>query len=147
MSDKSKRGKAVGVDHVGYVVNDLAAAVTFFIEQLGFHDLNRRDVLRDDAGDLMTQRYNVDARAVGRYAFIGAGDDKVELLEWTAPDRNQRAARNSDLGGRHLALKVDDIDAVAARLSRLDGFIVREPNERGFRYVTSPFGLELQLIP
>ena len=47
----------------------------------------------------------------------------------------------------HLALKLDDLDAVAARLSRLDGFTVREPNERGFRYVTTPFGLELQLIP
>jgi catechol 2,3-dioxygenase-like lactoylglutathione lyase family enzyme len=147
MSDKSKLGKVVGVDHVGYVVNDLTAAVAFFIEELGFHDLNRRDVLRDDAGDLMAQRYDVDARAIGRYAFIGVGDDKVELLEWTAPDRNDRPVRNSDLGGRHLALKLDDLDAVAARLARLDGFTVREPNERGFRYVTTPFGLELQLIP
>jgi catechol 2,3-dioxygenase-like lactoylglutathione lyase family enzyme len=147
VSEQASRGKAIGVDHPGYVVNDLDAAVAFFITELGFEDLNRRSTLRDDAGDSMTTRYDVDPRAVGRYAFIGAGPDKVELLEWTAPARNASPARNSDLGGRHLALKVDDLDAVAARLAALEGFTVREPNERGFRYVSTPFGIELQLIP
>lgn len=147
MSDNQKPGKAVAVDHVGYVVNDLDAAVAFFINELGFRDLDRRAVMRDDEGYSMTARFDVNPRAVGRYAFIGIGDDKVEFLEWEAPNRSKTAPRNSDLGGRHLALKVDDLDAVAARLARLDGFTVREPNERGFRYVTTPFGLEIQLIP
>ena len=147
MSDNAKLGKAVGVDHVGYVVNDLDAAVAFFVNELGFKDLDRRAVMRDDEGDSMSARYDVNVRAVGRFAFIGAGSDKVELLEWKALNRSVTAPRNSDLGGRHLAVKVDDLDAVAARLARLKGFRVREPNDRGFRYVTTPFGLELQLIP
>ena len=147
MSDNAKLGRAVGVDHVGYVVNDLDAAVAFFINELGFDDLNRRAVMRDDQGDSMSARFDVNPRAVGRYAFIAAGSDNVELLEWSAPNRVATAPRNSDLGGRHLAIKVDDLDAVAARLSRLKGFTVREPNERGYRYVTTPFGIELQLIP
>jgi catechol 2,3-dioxygenase-like lactoylglutathione lyase family enzyme len=147
VSDNPKLGKAIAVDHVGYVVNDLDAAVAFFIDELGFRDLDRRAELRDDKAHAMTARYDVNPRAVGRYAFIGIGDDKVEFLEWDAPNQNKTAPRNSDLGGRHLALKVDDLDAVAERLARLDGFTVREPNERGFRYVTTPFGLEIQLIP
>jgi len=147
VSENAGQGKAVGVDHVGYVVNDLDAAVAFFISELGFEDLDRRATMRDDEGDSMTVRYDVDPRAVGRYVFIGAGTDKVELLEWTAPDRNEHSAKNADLGGRHLAIKVDDLNAVATRLASLDGFTVREPNERGFRYVTTPFGIELQLIP
>ena len=147
MADNGKRGRAVGVDHVGYVVTNLDAAVAFFVNELGFVDLDRRAEMRDDSGDSMMTRFDLNPRAVGRYAFIGAGDDKVELLEWSAPNRNLVPPRNSDLGGRHLAIKVDDFEAVAARLAALDGFTVREPNERGYRYVTTPFGLELQLIP
>lgn len=147
MSDNPKIGRAVAVDHVGYVVNDLDAAVAFFIDELGFRDLGRRAELRDDQGYAMMARYDVNPRAVGRYAFIGVGDDMVEFLEWDVPNQGRTAPRNSDLGGRHLALKVDDLDAVARRLAELNGFTVREPNERGFRYVTTPFGLEIQLIP
>ena len=95
MSDNAKQGKAVGVDHVGYVVNDLDAAVAFFIDELGFKDLNRRAVMRDDEGDSMTTRFNVHPRAVGRYCFLGAGADKVELLEWTGPDCNRTARRTA----------------------------------------------------
>jgi catechol 2,3-dioxygenase-like lactoylglutathione lyase family enzyme len=147
LSDNAKPGRAIGVDHVGYVVNDLDAAVAFFINELGFEDLNRRAVMRDDDGDSMSARFDVHPRAVGRYCFLGVGGDKVELLEWTAPNSSVTPPRNSDLCGRHLAIKVDDLDAAAARLSRLDGVTVREPNERGFRYVTTPFGIEIQLIP
>lgn len=147
MSDKPTSGKVIAVDHVGYVVDDLDAAVTFFINELGFRDLDRRAEMRDDEGNSMMARFDVNPRAVGRYAFIEVGDDKVELLEWNAPNRSNAAPRNSDLGGRHLALKVDDLDAIVARLSQLNGFTVRTPNERGFRYVTTPFGLEVQLIP
>lgn len=147
MSDNRQAGRAIGIDHCGFVVTDLDRAVAFFIDELGFADLNRRAVMRDDAGDEMTARYDVPERAVGRYVFLGAGRDKIELLEWTAPDQNTGLPKNSDLGGRHVAIAVDDLDAVAARIAKLEGFSVREKNERGFCYIGTPFGLEVQLIP
>lgn len=147
MSDNHTLGRAVGVDHVGYVVTDLAAAVQFLTDVLGFYELNRTGLLRDDEGDSQSSRYNVHPRAVGRYIFLGIGEDKVELLEWSAPERDGNPVRNTDAGGRHLALKIDDMDEAIRRLSVIDGVTVREPNERGFRYVTTPFGLEIQLIP
>lgn len=140
-------GKVVAVDHVGYVVSDLDRAVGFFIDYLGFQDLERRDTLKDELGEAMLRRFDVDRAAVGRYAFVGVGDDKVELLEWSAPERVETAPRNSDAGGRHLALAVVEMDALLGRLSDVDGIEIREPNERGFVYVSTPFGLEIQLVP
>jgi catechol 2,3-dioxygenase-like lactoylglutathione lyase family enzyme len=140
-------GPIARVDHVGYVVTNLEQAVTFFVEQLGFRDLQRRGTLEDPDGDLMTRRFGVHPRAVGRYAFVGVGDDRVEFIEWQAPDRRVDSPRNSDAGGRHLALATPDLDGLSARLATLPGVVVRETNEIGFRYVTTPFGLEIQLIP
>jgi hypothetical protein len=36
--------------------------------------------------------------------------------------------------------------AAMERLAASPGVGVREPNEAGFRYVSTPFGLEIQLI-
>ncbi len=135
------------VDHTGFVVTDLDAAVTFFLEHLGFHDLARRGTLEDPDGDLMTRRFGVHPRAVARYAFVGIGEDRIELIEWRAPDRQIEPPCNSDAGGRHLALVTPDLDGLCSRLATLPGVTLREFNERGFRYVATPFGLELQLMP
>ena len=140
-------GMVLGVDHVGFVVPDLDAAVAFFVDALGFEDIERRGTLGDDAGDQMTTRLGVHPRAVARYAFVQRGTARVELLQWTAPDRHADPPRNSDAGGRHLALAVDDVGVLVDRLAAIDGVEVREANERGFVYVRTPFGLEVQLIP
>jgi hypothetical protein len=60
---------------------------------------------------------------------------------------DKQSPRNSDRGGRHLALRTSDIDAVLARLSAVSGVTIRDRHERGFVYVATPFGLELQLVP
>jgi catechol 2,3-dioxygenase-like lactoylglutathione lyase family enzyme len=103
--------------------------------------------LEDAEGDLMTARFGVDARAVGRYAFFDGGSIAIELLEWTAPHRNGDAPINSDQGGRHLALRVDNMAAALERLAASPGVAIRQPNDAGFIYVRTPFGLEIQLLP
>jgi hypothetical protein len=95
----------------------------------------------------MTALFGVHPRSQARYCFLGLGDAKVELLEWSAPERVTSSPLNSDAGGRHIALAVPELTSLAARLSGLEGFTVRERNERGFIYVSTPFGLELQLMP
>ncbi len=135
------------VDHTGYVVSDLDAASAFFVDVLGFEALPRRGEASYPDGDLMTQWFGVHPRASYRFAFFTLGDSTVELLEWTAPDQHRAHPLNSDLGGRHLAIKTTDLDAAIARLSEVPGVTVRARTERGFVYVSTPFGLELQLIP
>jgi catechol 2,3-dioxygenase-like lactoylglutathione lyase family enzyme len=135
------------VDHVGYVVSDLDAASAFLIEALGFEALPRRGIWTDPDGDRMTGWFGVHPRASSRFAFFRLGGTTVELLEWTAPDQHRAPPRNSDYGGRHLALRTTDLDTALARLQAVPGVTIRERNERGFVYVATPFGLELQVIP
>lgn len=140
-------GKITAVNHPGFVVTDLTAAVRFFVEVLGFAEANRAGVLRDDATDRMTRLFGVHPRAIGRYEFLRIGDGLVELLAWTAPDQNPALPTNADLGGRHLALSVTDIDDLLPRLAAQPGVTVRERNDLGFYYIATPFGLEIQLVP
>ena len=134
------------VNHVGYVVRDIEAGLAFFTDVLGFERVEGRrgDVHPQD--DVLTRRFGVDANASGRWAFLRLGDTLVELLEWSAPDRNETTPLNSDLGGRHIAITVSDIATATARLLEA-GATVREPNDLGYIYCATPLGLEIQLIP
>ena len=137
-----------GVNHIGYVVSDLDLAERFVTEVLGFEVVaERTGELGDAESDLMTRRLGVHPRATGSFRFYRTGDQLIEFLQWQSPDQVTIPARNSDLGGRHLALSVTDMPAAIERISAFPGAIVREPNDRGYVYVTTPFGLEVQLIP
>lgn len=137
-----------GIDHVGYVVSDLDQAIRFATEVLGFALVpERAGSLGDPDGDLMRRRFGVPDRATGNYRFVQAGDAPIEFLAWEAPDRSTITARNCDAGGRHLAVKVTDMPAALERIGAFPGVEIREPNERGYIYVKTPFGLEVQLIP
>jgi catechol 2,3-dioxygenase-like lactoylglutathione lyase family enzyme len=137
-----------GVDHVGYVVSDLDAAIQFAVEVLGFDLITERAGRLEDAeGDTLSRRLGVPARATGNFRFVRAGEVPIEFLQWTAPDQNPAVACNSDIAGRHLAIKVSDMSAALERISAFAGAEIREPNERGYIYVKTPFGLEVQLIP
>jgi catechol 2,3-dioxygenase-like lactoylglutathione lyase family enzyme len=137
-----------GVDHVGYVVSDLEQAITFATEVLGFELVpDRAGSLGDPNGDLMARRLGVPARATGNFRFVRTADATIEFLQWSAPDQNTTTARNSDRAGRHLAIRVNDMTAALERIGAFPGVEIREPNERGYIYVKTPFGLEVQLIP
>jgi catechol 2,3-dioxygenase-like lactoylglutathione lyase family enzyme len=140
-------GPFTAVNHVGYVVRNLEAGSRFLVDVLGFDIVEGRSGTLSADGDLLTRRFGVDANAEGRYAFFRLADTFVELLEWTAPDRDESSPLNSDMGGRHLALSVSDMAAATDRLRGLDGVTVREPNDAGYIYCATPFGLEIQLIP
>jgi catechol 2,3-dioxygenase-like lactoylglutathione lyase family enzyme len=140
-------GKVAAIDHVGFVVTDLDQAVRFFVDVLGFEEIGRRGELVDRNGDRMPRQFGVHPRAEGRFVFLRLGSGLLELLQWSAPDQRVEAPRNSDLGGRHLALSVEGIDELLSRLATEPGMTIREQNDRGFYYISTPFGLELQLLP
>jgi catechol 2,3-dioxygenase-like lactoylglutathione lyase family enzyme len=137
----------IAVNHPGFVVSDLAAASTFFVDILGFEALPRKGSTSDPGGQRMTDWFGVDATAESRWAFFRLGDDVVELMEWTQPDPNQSSPRNSDLGGRHLALSTPDLEAAIARVKDQPGVTVRAKTDAGFIYISTPFGLEIQVSP
>lgn len=137
-----------GIDHVGYVVSDLDLAARFAIDVLGFEAIaERAGNLGDPDGDAMTRRFGVHPRATGVYRFFKASNLAIEFLAWESPDRVPTTARNCDAGGRHLAIAVADMPAALERIAAFPGTEIRETNERGYIYVKTPFGLEVQLIP
>jgi catechol 2,3-dioxygenase-like lactoylglutathione lyase family enzyme len=135
------------VNHVGFVVRDLEEGLQFFTEVLGFERVVGRAGALVPDGDVMTRRFGIEASASGSFAFLQLGSAVIELLEWIAPGRNETPPLNSDLGGRHLAISVTDMAGAIARLSAVDGVTVREANDAGYVYCSTPLGLEVQLIP
>ena len=88
-----------------------------------------------------------------RFYRLGNGTN-IELFEYDAADGQAPQPRNSDIGGHHLALYVDDMDAAVAHLRAHDVEIMGEPDrERRARragqrwlYFRSPWGMQFELV-
>jgi len=135
------------MDHVGVVVDDLAAATEFFVE-LGL-------VL---AGEERVEGRSVD-RIVGlegvRADIVGLqtpdGSTWLELTRFRSPssqDDDADAPVNAR-GIRHIAFAVDDIDAVVAGLrargAELVGEVERYEDSYRLCYVRGPEGIIVEL--
>jgi catechol 2,3-dioxygenase-like lactoylglutathione lyase family enzyme len=100
------------LDHIGFTVPDLEAATRFLEDVLGCEYLYSLGPFSSDDDDWMLENLNVHPRAVVRQnRFFRCGDQAVfEVFEYSAPDQNPVLPRNSDIGGHHIALYVDDLD-------------------------------------
>lgn len=145
---------ARSIDHVAITVPDLCQAVLFFVEAIGASLLYVEGPIAQ--GRWMTENLNVHAEAGCMVAMLRLGPTaNLELFEYVSPDQNRTAPRNSDVGGHHLAVYVDDIDAAYAYVRSLPGVTCQgEPKTiaegplAGDRwlYFTTPWGLQLELI-
>lgn len=134
------------IDHFGYVVPDMAQAIGFFTEVLGFELLSLDGPFTDN-GDRVARWWGVHPRAAGWFAYLRYGSAVVELTQWETPDQNTHVPSNSDLGGRHFAIAVTDLDAATAYLKDQPGVTVFDRSEWGFVYFTTPWGMTLQIVP
>ncbi len=135
------------MDHVGIVVDDLAAATEFFVE-----------VGLKLQGEGLVEGGWVD-RVVGlegiqvEYAMMETpdGHGRLELVKFHAPSGGggDRHAPANTPGLRHLAFAVDDIDAVVASLRARGAELVGEVEhyEGIYRlcYVRGPEGIIVEL--
>jgi catechol 2,3-dioxygenase-like lactoylglutathione lyase family enzyme len=135
------------MDHVGIVVDDLAAATDFFLE-LGLE-------LRGEAlveGSWVDRVIGVDgARSAIAMLQTPDGHGQVELTQFHTPPAqggDPQAPANA-LGIRHLAFLVEDIDAVLARLRdrgvELVGELERYRDSYRLCYVRGPEGILIEL--
>jgi len=145
-----------GVNHIGLTVPDIDAAETFFTEVLGCQRATAFGPFRDDAGTFMQDLLDVDPRAVIneiRLLRCGFGSN-IELFDYDAPDQAEVRPRNSDIGGHHIAIYVDDIAAAAEYLQArgirtlLGPLPVNEGPAAGqeILYFFAPWGLQMELI-
>ncbi|WP_018467398.1 VOC family protein [Calidithermus timidus] len=133
-----------GVHHVGFSVPNLDEALQFFTEVLGFELLSHGALPTPD--DPIAEQFDVEPDESVRFAFLKAGGDTIELVEWTSPRQQRQMPRNPDWGGRHLALKTGGLEQTLARLRTVPGVRILKPRGERFVYVQTPFGMYLQLM-
>ena len=117
--------------HVAIIVSDYQRAKAFYVEKLGFPIL--RENFREDRGD-----WKLD---------LQFGDSELEIFY--IPGAPERPSWPETRGLRHLAFRVDDIEAAVAELAargiecepiRMDPY-----TQRSMTFFHDPDGLPLEL--
>lgn len=82
-----------------------------------------------DTGNWMSEHLNVHERAVMRelHFFRLGGQAIFEVFKYEAPDQQTAFHRNSDVGGHHVALYVEDMDEAVVSLHRHGLEVLRDP--------------------
>jgi catechol 2,3-dioxygenase-like lactoylglutathione lyase family enzyme len=135
------------MEHVGIVVEDLSAAIEFFVE-LGLEPRGRGEVEGSWVDRIVAlEGVNVE------FAMLRTpdGEGELELVKFHSPPTqagDPHAPANTP-GLRHLAFLVDDIHAVVealqARGTGLVGELVRYENSYWLCYVRGPEGIIVEL--
>ena len=143
------------LDHVGFTVPDLEAAHTWLVDVLGCEYMYSLGPFASPDSDWMREHMNVDPRTVMRQLrFYRCGGQAVfEVFQYEAPEQATDMPRNSDIGGHHVALYVDDLDAAVAYLHAQGVTVLGEPTvsrsaSEGQRWVyfLSPWGMQFELV-
>jgi catechol 2,3-dioxygenase-like lactoylglutathione lyase family enzyme len=135
------------MDHVGIVVDDLAAATAFFVE-LGL-ELQGEGSVEGDWVDRVVGLEGIEVELAMMKTPDGHG--RLELVKFHAPpaEGGDPNAPANTLGLRHLAFAVDDIDAALAGLRAHGGELVGEVERYRdiYRlcYVRGPEGIIVEL--
>jgi catechol 2,3-dioxygenase-like lactoylglutathione lyase family enzyme len=135
------------LEHVGIVVNDLQAAIDFFVE-LGLEPGGKGQVEGDWVGRIIALD---DVKAELAMLRTPDGQGEIELVKFHSPPTrpgDPQAPSNAP-GLRHLAFLVEDIDTVVAGLkargTELVGELVRYENSYRLCYVRGPEGIIIEL--
>lgn len=144
-----------GTDHFGFTVPDLEEAEAFLVDVLGAVRIYTLGAKRSDGDDWMTTHLGVHRRTVVReirFYRLGNGSN-YEVFAYDAADGQAPQPRNSDIGGHHIALYVDDLDAAIAHLRRHGVEIMGAPVTSAgasagqqWVYFRSPWGMQFELV-
>jgi catechol 2,3-dioxygenase-like lactoylglutathione lyase family enzyme len=142
------------IDHVGVTVPDLNQAHEFFTGVLGCEYMYALGPFQHDDSWMSEHLGVADDAVMRRLHFYRLGGQAIfEVFEYEAPDQRLAPPRNSDVGGHHVALYVDDLDAAVAHLHALGLTVLGEPTassgpSEGQRWVyfLAPWGMQFELV-
>ena len=101
--------RIIATDHTGFTVANLERSLAFWRDVLGF-ELSHT---AHQTGELAREITGVAGAEIKLAVLKAPGGHKIELLEYLAPsDRKHVDLRPCDVGSVHVALFVDDLDAV-----------------------------------
>ena len=136
------------MEHVGIVVDDLAAAVEFFLA-LGLV-MDGETSVEGEVVDRMTGLDGV--RSDLAFLQTPDGHGKLEVVQYRSPERegdDPPSPRPNSPGLNHLLFAVDDVDATLARLQPRGAELVGEVIDYGTSYrlcyLRGPGGMIIEL--
>jgi catechol 2,3-dioxygenase-like lactoylglutathione lyase family enzyme len=143
-----------GTDHIGITVPDLEEAERFFVDVLGAEPIYTLGSKQSD-DDWMRVHIGVDPQTVIReirFYRLGNGSN-FEVFKYEAAEGQKPQPRNSDIGGHHVALYVDDMAAAIEHL-RVNGITTmgdptaskQSADGQHWVYFLSPWGMQFELV-
>ncbi|MEU8225397.1 VOC family protein [Kribbella sp. NPDC048915] len=142
------------LDHVGFTVPDLEAARDWLVNVIGCEYLYSLGPF--DAGDeWMAGHLNVPPGTVMRKLdFLRCGEQAVfEVFQYDATLQHPLPPRNSDVGGHHVALYVEELDRAVDYLRSRGVTVLGDPtSSRGpsegqrWVYFLAPWGMQFELV-
>ena len=140
-----------GHDHTGITVPDMDQAVHFFTDVLGCKAAMSFGPF-SGLGEVLN--INADAK-IEKITMVrcGAGSN-IELFKYTSPDQKNMTPKNSDIGGMHIALYVDDVGKAKDYLDAKGVKTFKGPIPIGegpaagetILYFVAPWGLQFEAI-
>ena len=124
MSTSRNQFRIIAADHTGITVANLERSLAFWRDALGFefsHGAHQR-------GEMAQQITGVKGAELKLAVLKTPSGHKIELLEYVAPsDRRCADLRSCDVGHVHVALLVDDLNAVLQRIAASGWAAAGEP--------------------
>jgi glyoxylase I family protein len=149
--DTSKRFRILAADHTGITVSNLERSLEFWRDVLGFEFSHRAH----QVGQMAEEITGVKGAELKLAVVKAPGGHKIELLEYLAPrDRNHVDRKPCDVGHVHVALVINDLEAVLERIAASGWKAAGEPQtlksgpNAGKRvvYVRDPDGTTIELM-
>jgi glyoxylase I family protein len=110
---RNKPFRIISADHTGITVSNLERALAFWRGVLGF-ELSHT---AHQTGELATEITGVAGAEIKLAVLKTPGGHKIELLEYLVPpDRKHADVRPCDVGHVHVALLVDNLDAIIEKI-------------------------------
>jgi catechol 2,3-dioxygenase-like lactoylglutathione lyase family enzyme len=146
------KSKIISADHTGITVSNLKRSLAFWRDVLGFefsHSTHQK-------GEIAEQITGVKGAELKLGVVKVSGGHKIELLEYLAPSdrKKNNYLRPCDVGHVHVALIVENLDAILQRIAaagwKADGkpqSLASGPNAgRRVIYVRDPDGATIELM-
>lgn len=115
MSTSPNKFRIVAADHTGITVSNLERSLAFWSDVLGFEPSHTAH----QTGEMAREITGVAGAEIKLAVVKAPGGHKIELLEYLAPPERKRHVdlRPCDVGSVHVALIVDDLEAILSAIN------------------------------
>jgi catechol 2,3-dioxygenase-like lactoylglutathione lyase family enzyme len=135
------------IDHIGIIVQDMDAAKAFFLD-LGLELAGEQD----PGGEWVHRIFGLHGvKSSIAMLLTPDGGTRIELSKFHSPvdKRGVQPSRSNDLGIRHIAFVVEDLDAALAKIKKSGAELVGEVHNYKdvykVCYIRGPEGILLEL--